>query len=211
MGMTAGHWLYLALLGGVGVWRLGEMRLSRAHQRALAERGLGRAPDPVFPFMVTLHTGVLVGAAIEVIVARRPFFTPLVAVSLAVFVGANLLRLWVIRTMAGHWNVNIVGSLALGVVTSGPFRWVRHPNYVAVFAELLALPLLGGAYITAAIGAGLHVLVLARRIADEERVLMADPTYQRAMGEKPRFVPWPRPPSGRAEATTTSETRTPPG
>jgi methyltransferase len=209
--MTAGHWLYLALLGAVGVWRLGEMRLSQAHQRALAARGLGRAPDPVFPYMVALHTGVLVGAAIEVVAARRPFLAPLVAVSLALFVGANLLRLWVIRTMAGHWNVNIVSSLALGVVTSGPFRWVRHPNYVAVFAELLALPLLGGAYITAAVGAGLHVLVLARRIADEERVLMADASYQRVMGGKPRFLPRPWSPPARVDAATTSESRTHPG
>lgn len=209
--MSAGHWLYLGLLGAVAAWRLGEMRISRTHQRALAARGLGRARDPVFPFMVTLHTGVLVGAAIEVIAARRPFFAPLVVASLAVFVGANLLRLWVIRTMATHWNVNIVSSLALGVVTSGPFRWVRHPNYVAVFAELLALPLMGGAYVTAVVGAGLHVLVLARRIADEERVLMADAMYVQVMGGKPRFFPWPSRPSSRAGAATTSEGRTPPG
>jgi methyltransferase len=207
MALSAGHWLYLGLLGAVGVWRLGEMRLSRAHQRALAARGLGRARDPVFPFMVALHTGVLVGAAIEVLAAPRPFSTPLVVGALAVFAAANLLRLWVIRTMAAHWNVNIVGSLALGVVTSGPFRWVRHPNYVAVFAELLALPLVGGAYITAVVGAALHVLVLARRIADEERVLMADATYQRVMGGKPRFFPWPR--SARGETTTSSETPPP--
>jgi methyltransferase len=208
MALSAGHWVYLGLLGAVGAWRLGEMRLSRAHQRALAARGLGRAADPVFPFMVALHTGVLVGAAIEVMAAPRPFYIPLVVAALAVFAGANLLRLWVIRTMAAHWNVNIVSSLALGVITSGPFRWVRHPNYVAVFAELLALPLMGGAYITAVIGTALHVLVLARRIADEERVLMADATYQRVMGGKPRFFPWP--PSARVEAAAASQRPTPP-
>jgi methyltransferase len=208
MALSAGHWLYLGLLGAVGAWRLGEMRLSRAHQRALAAQGLGRARDPVFPFMVALHTGVLVGAAIEVMAAPRPFYTPLVVAALAVFAGANLLRLWVIRTMAAHWNVNIVSSLALGVVTAGPFRWVRHPNYVAVFAELLALPLVGGAYITAAAGAALHVLVLARRIADEERVLMADATYQRVMGGKPRFFPWP--PPARVEAAPAFQKPTPP-
>jgi methyltransferase len=191
MVMRAGDWLYLGLLGAVGAWRLVEMRISRAHQRALAARGLGRAPDPVFPYMVALHTAILVGAAVEVIVARPTFVAPLFVVALGVFVAANGLRLWVIRTMADHWNVNVVGSLSLGVVSSGPFRFVRHPNYVAVFLEMLALPLIGGAYVTAAVGAVLHVLVLARRIADEERVLLADATYRGLMGGKPRFVPWP--------------------
>ena len=203
--MSVGDWLYLGLLAAVGAWRIGEMRLSRAHQRALAARGLGRARDPVFPFMVALHTAILVGAAIEASVARRPFFAPLVVASLALFVGANLLRLWVIRTMAAHWNVNVVNSLPLGVVASGPFRWVRHPNYVAVFVELLALPLVHGAYVTALLGAGLHALVLARRIADEERVLLADSTYRRLMAGKPRFFPWPP-----ASPSPASELRTPP-
>ena len=210
--MRAGDWLYLALLGAVGAWRLAEMRISRAHQRALAARGLGRAPDPVFPYMVGLHTAILVGAAVEVIVTRPAFVAPLFVAALVVFVAANGLRLWVIRTMADHWNVNVVGSLSLGVVSGGPFRFVRHPNYAAVFAELVALPLIGGAYVTAELGAVLHVLVLARRIADEERVLLADATYRRVMGSKPRFVPWSSPSSSSlgARAAERSGTGAPP-
>lgn len=187
--MSAGDWWYLGLLGAVGAWRLVEMRISRAHQRALAARGFARGRDPVFPLMVALHAAVLVGAAVEVVVARRRVVMPLALGSLAVFVAANALRLWVIRTMSVHWNVRVVGSLPLGVVASGPFRWVRHPNYVAVFAELLALPLVHGAYVTALGGATLHAAVLARRIADEERVLLSDPSYRQVMGGKPRFFP----------------------
>ena len=74
----------------------------------------------------------------------------------------------------------------------------------------MALPLIGGAYVTALVGAGLHMLVLARRIADEERVLMADATYRRVMGGKPRFFPWPSSSPPGAETSTTSELRTPP-
>src|SRR6185369_15280419 len=110
---------------------------------------------------------------------------------------ANLLRWWVIATMGAHWNVQVMGSTALGVVTGGPFRWVRHPNYVAVFVELGALPLVHGAFITAAAGAALHALVLRRRIALEEAILLADPRYREAMAGKPRFVPlpWATPPT----------------
>jgi methyltransferase len=68
---------------------------------------------------------------------------------------------------------------------------VRHPNYVAVFAELAALPLVHGAYLTAIAGALLHVVILHRRVGLEESVLMADESYRRAFARKPRFLPWP--------------------
>jgi len=103
----------------------------------------------------------------------------------------NALRWWVIATLGPHWNVQVMGSTKLGVVTSGPYRFVRHPNYVAVFVELAALPLVHGAWLTALAGSALHVLVLRRRIAAEESVLLADETYRRAMQAKPRFIPWP--------------------
>lgn len=180
---------YLLLLLAVGAGRLVEMRLSRRHQRALAARGLGRLPEPWFRAMVALHTGVLVGAAIEVVVAHRPFTAAIGWPALALFAGANGLRWWVIRALAEQWNVQVVDSLALGVVTTGPFRWVRHPNYVAVFVELLALPLVHGAYVTALGGAALHLVVLRRRIALEERVLFAHAAYRETMGRKPRFLP----------------------
>ena len=180
---------FLGLLLAVGAARLVEMRLSRRHQRRLQALGFGREREPGFGLMVALHTGILVGAAVEVVVARRPLIGPLAVTALAAFLLANALRLWVIRTMADHWNVNVVDSLALGVVTSGPYRWVRHPNYVAVFVELLALPLIHTAYVTALGGAVLHVVVLRRRLALEDRVLLSNPAYRTAMAAKPRFVP----------------------
>ena len=181
--------LFLGLLATVGVARLVEMRLSRRHQRELAARGFSREPESGFWMMVTLHTAVLVGAAIEVVVARRPLVLPLALSALVILVLANGLRAWVIRAMAEHWNVNVVNSLGMGVVSAGPFRFVRHPNYVAVFVELLALPLIHTAYVTALVGAALHLFVLRRRIALEDGILLRDPAYRAAMGDKPRFVP----------------------
>jgi methyltransferase len=181
--------LFLALLGAVGVARLFEMRLSRRHQRALAASGARRAPEPGFALMVALHTGVLVASAVEVVALHRPFTLAVGVPALVAFALANALRAWVIATLGTHWNVQVVGSLDLGVVTTGPYRWIRHPNYVAVFVELLALPLIHGAWVTALVGAALHVFVLARRLAVEEPVLAADPHYRRLMGGKPRFVP----------------------
>jgi methyltransferase len=184
--------LYLALLVAVGVGRLVEMRLSRRHQRALGTRGIAIQREPVFGFMVALHTGVLVAAALEVILLRRPFVAAVGVPALALVVLANLLRWWVIATLGPHWNVRVMGSLSMGVVSTGPFRFVRHPNYVAVFVELAALPLVHGAWLTALGGSILHVLILRRRIALEEQVLLADASYRAVMGPKPRFIPLPR-------------------
>ena len=188
---------FIALLAAVGAGRLLEMRLSRRHARTLEARGFTREPEPAFLAMVALHTAVLVAAAVEVLLLDRRAPAGLAITALALFVLSNLLRWWVIRTMADHWNVRVVNALALGVVTGGPFRWVRHPNYVAVFVELLALPLIHGAYVTAAVGTAAHMLVLARRIALEEGILLQNATYRATMGPKPRFLPWPgrRPPT----------------
>jgi len=182
-------WAYLGLLVAVGAGRLLEMRLSRRHQRQLQAQGFAREHERGFALMVSLHTGVLLAAAVEVVWARRPLLVGLAVPALLAFLLANVLRWWVIRTMATHWNVNVVNSLALGVVTGGPYRFVRHPNYVAVFVELLALPLVHTAWVTALGATALHVLVLRRRLALEESVLDADPAYRSQMSFKPRFVP----------------------
>jgi methyltransferase len=188
-------YLFVALLVAAGAGRLVEMRLSRRHQRALRAHGIAVQREPVFGFMVALHTGVLVAAAVEVIALRRPFVPAVGVPALALVALANLLRWWVIATLGPHWNVRVMGSLSIGVVSTGPFRYVRHPNYVAVFVELAALPLVHGAWLTALVGSALHALILRRRIALEETILLADPGYRAVMGPKPRFIPLPWRPS----------------
>ena len=183
--------LFLLLVAAVGACRLIELRLSKRHQRALAERGAPVLAEPVFRAMVALHTGILVGAVIEVLRARPPGAGDRRDPGADRRGLANALRFWVIAALGIHWNVRVVPSMPLGVVTSGPYRFVRHPNYVAVFVELVALPLVHGAYLTAIAGAALHVVVLQRRIQLEEAALMADAGYRAAFAHKPRFVPWP--------------------
>lgn len=125
--------------------------------------------------MVLLHTTVLAGAAVEVVLLRRPFIPWLAPPMFTAFLAANAVRWWVIRTLGEHWNVQIMDSTRLGVVTSGPFRYVRILIYAAVFAEMLALPLIHTAWITATAGAIAHMAVLAQRLSTVERVLFANP------------------------------------
>lgn len=183
------QFLYFLFLLAVGAGRLIEMGISRRNQARLIANGARSIPEPRFPAMVALHTGVLIAALLEVILFNRPFI-PLVGIpALIVFALCNLLRWWVIRTLAEHWNVRVMDSSALGVVTTGPYRYVRHPNYAAVFLELLAIPLIHSAWLTALIGTVLHVAVLRGRLRVEEGILSGNPEYQQKMGGKARFVP----------------------
>jgi len=180
---------FLTLLAAVAALRLLELRISRRHQQQLTTRGAAKVDEPRYRWMVLLHTSVLTGAALEVILLKRPLIPLLAASMFTVFLAANAVRWWVIRTLGAHWNVRVMDSTRLGVVTSGPFRFVRHPNYAAVFAEMLSLPLIHTAWITALAGTLAHIAVLGQRLSTEERVLFANPEYRTAMGGKPRFLP----------------------
>ena len=180
---------FLALLGLVALSRLVELHISRRHQFAMARRGIRKRAEPYYPGMVALHAGVLAGAALEVILLRRPFVSLLAVPMAALFALATALRWWAIRTMGLHWNVQVMPSAPLGIVTGGPFRWVRHPNYLGVSVELIALPLIHTAWITALFAAVGNSWVLYHRLRAEEAVLNSDPVYRAAMARKPRFLP----------------------
>lgn len=187
---AVGRALFLALVGAVAAARLIELAISRRRRRALAERGARTVPEPHFGAMVLVHAGILAGAAAETLALERRPWPWISAAALALVAGANALRVWVIAALGPHWNVRIMDSVgALGVVTRGPYRLVRHPNYAAVFLELLALPLVHGAWATALAGALFHAWVLFHRVRAEEAMLLAHPGYRAALGGKPRFLP----------------------
>jgi methyltransferase len=180
---------YILLLLLVGIGRLAELRISRRNQGQLEKQGVRKIPEPHFRWMVFLHGAVLVCAGAEVLFLHRPLIPALAIPMAALFVLANLLRWWVIGTLAGHWNVEVMESSRVGVVSSGPYRWVRHPNYVAVVMEIFSLPMIHTAWITAIAGTLADLEILRRRIKVEDGFLMSNPAYRLAMGGKPRFLP----------------------
>jgi len=180
---------YLGLLVVVALLRIYELQISHRHQRAMVSHGAQKVVDPRFRWMVLLHIGVLLGSASEVVLLGRPFYPVFASVCFALFLAANVVRWWTIRTLGEHWNVEVMNSTSLGVITTGPFQYVRHPNYAAVFLEMLALPLIHSAWITAGVGSSAHALVLSSRLRTEERVLFSNPQYRETMAAKPRFLP----------------------
>lgn len=180
---------YISLLVIVGIGRLAELVISRRNQRQLEKQGVRKIPEPQFRFLVLLHGSILVCAGLEVLLLHRPLI-PALAISMGiVFLLSNALRWWVIWAMAGHWNVEIMDSSHVGVISSGPFRWVRHPNYTGVILEVFSLPMMHTAWITAIFGTLGYMAILRQRLKLENGALLANPEYRMVMGGKPSFFP----------------------
>ncbi len=163
--------LFITLVGLVGFERLAELMVSRRHLAWSAERGGQEYGAGHYPAMVVLHTAFLVGAVVEVLVADRPYLPWLGWPMLAVLVATQGLRWWCIRVLGSYWSTRVVVIPGAPLVTNGPYRWIRHPNYLAVVAEGVALPLVHSASITAAVFTVLNAWLLTVRIRTENAAL----------------------------------------
>jgi len=162
---------YVLLVVAVGVERLAELVVA---QRNLAwSRGRGGVEFGAghYPAMVVLHTGLLMGCIAEVFMLHRPFIPALGWPMLVVVLAAQGLRWWCISTLGRQWNTRVVVIPGAERVTGGPYRLIPHPNYVAVAAEGVALPLVHTAWITALIFTVLNAILLHRRIGVENSAL----------------------------------------
>lgn len=163
--------LYTAVVALIAAERLVELRISRRNLRAAKLRGALEAGAADYPWMVGLHATFLVACSLEVFVCGRPWI-PWLGGSMAVVVAASMsMRYWVIASLAGRWTTRAVFVPGDRLVTSGPFRWMRHPNYAAVIAEMAALPLLHSAWLTAIVWSAANAMLLRRRIRAEEQLL----------------------------------------
>lgn len=162
---------YTSLVLAVGVERLAELVVARRNTRWSVARGAFEAGRGHYPVMVVLHTGLLAGCLAEVHWTGRPF-DPVVGWTMAaVVVAAQALRWWCIHTLGPRWNTRVLVVPGLPLVAGGPYRWMSHPNYVAVVAEGVALPLVHGAWLTAVLFTGLNAALLTVRIRCENEAL----------------------------------------
>lgn len=162
---------YLLFVLAVGGERIAELVVSQRNIAwALAQGGreVGRRH---YPAMVLLHTGLLVGCLAETWLLDRPFL-PLLGWTMAGLVLASqALRWWCIGTLGRRWNTRVVVIPGMPLVARGPYRWFRHPNYIAVVVEGFALPLVHTAWITAVTFTVLNSWLLWVRITTENAAL----------------------------------------
>jgi len=155
----------------IGLQRISELVLSRRNLRWCQQHGGVEYGSGHYPFMVVLHIGLLAGALLEVHLGHREIYPWLAWPMLTLVVASQGLRWWSIRSLGPRWNTRVIVVPGLPLVEDGPYRWCRHPNYLAVVIEGFALPLVGSAWITASVFTVLNIPLLAVRIRAEERAL----------------------------------------
>jgi methyltransferase len=165
--------IYWVLLAVIGCERAAELIVSQRHATATLRRGGVEYGRGHFPVMVALHAGLLAGCVAEPLALHRAFVPALAWPMIAVVVAANTLRWWCVATLGERWTARVIVVPGLSLVRTGPYRWFAHPNYVAVVVEGAALPLVGGAWITACAFTLLNGGLLTVRIRCEARALAA--------------------------------------
>ena len=179
--------VFVALLLATALMRLGEVVVS---VRRIRRRPGALVAEPwLFPAMATLHTLLVALPLVEVVALGRVFTPWLAGVAGLVLTAATALRVWTLRTSGRAWNVRVVVPEADGVVSSGPYRYIRHPNYLVVCLEIAALPLVHGAWASALALTIFNAVVLQHRIRTEERSLATLPAWRAAFEGKARLIP----------------------
>ena len=186
--------LFSAFVGLVALSRLVELGISVRNARALLARGGREAGRGHLPAMIALHVLFLVAAPAEVWLLDRVVWPLLSWSAMAVFAVAQAIRIWTVDSLGERWTVRVIAVPGDEPVTSGPYRFVRHPNYVVVALEILSIPLVHTAWITAVVFSAINAWILGVRIRAEEALLRDVTSYESAMAETPRFMP-----RGRAE------------
>ena len=173
--------LYTVLMAAVALERLAELVVSKRNAAWSFERGGVETGQRHYVVMVVLHTGLLVGALLEVWLLHPEFHPALGYPMLALMVASQALRWWCIATLGRRWNTRVIVVPGLPLVTGGPYRLTSHPNYVAVVVEGLALPLVYSAWITAVVFTACNAVLLTVRLRVENAALAAAAPAKTAM------------------------------
>lgn len=162
---------YTLLIALVALERLAELLVARRNAAWTLARGGVEYGRPHYPWMVVLHTGLLVGCLLEPVFFERPFVPGLGWSMLALVAAAQGLRWWCITTLGPYWNTRVIVVPGARLVRRGPYRLLAHPNYVAVAVEGAALPLVHSAWVTAVLFTVGNAAVMAARVPTENAAL----------------------------------------
>lgn len=159
-----------AALAVVVTLMLGELWISTRNERVLLSRGAIAPHDPVYGTMRWAYPAVFGLMAIEGMLSQ-PVSKPLVLAGAAVFLASKLFKLWAIATLGERWTYKVLVLPGVPLVAHGPYRFIRHPNYVGVVGELIGMALITEARFAGPAGVVFFSWLLSRRIRVEERAL----------------------------------------
>ena len=167
-------WIVLSI---VIIQRLAELGIAKNNEKRMKAEGAYEVGTRHYPIIVLLHTAFFVSLLVEVVV-RQPSLSPIWGILLTIFLLTQVLRVWCLSSLGKFWNTKIIILPGADVVMKGPYRFIRHPNYVIVATEILVLPLLFGAYFTAILFTVLNAWMMSVRIPQEEKALKDATNYK---------------------------------
>lgn len=162
--------LFLTILAFLVIQRLIELYIARQNERWMLQHGAIIYGQNHYPYMILLHVGFFLFFIIEVVISGEgPIrFWPIL---LSVFFLLQFARYWVIISLGKYWNTKIIVLPNTTLIRNGPFRFIKHPNYMIVTLELLVVPIMFQAYITAVLFFFLNQWMLFIRIHEEDQAL----------------------------------------
>ncbi|HET6266648.1 MAG TPA: isoprenylcysteine carboxylmethyltransferase family protein [Acidobacteriota bacterium] len=181
--------LYLAFLVLNAIEMLYEVRVSQRNSAALLAQGAIEIAPKILPVMTALYLLMYAGSFSEYWFFARPISALWAASYFSLFCAAKLLKFWSVRSLGKFWTMRVLVVPGSHAVTSGPYRWMRHPNYLAVLMEIAATTLLGKCIITCAIVLISFAATLVFRIRSEEAALIRYTDYRTAMPDLRRLAP----------------------
>lgn len=168
--------------------RITELAIARRNEKWMIDRGGVEHGSEHYRFIVALHTLFLLSLLFEVMVFEREI-SVLWYLLIPILIITQMIRYWALMSLGSYWNTKIIIVPNDIVVSKGPYQYLKHPNYIIVAVEILIIPLLFQAYVTALIFTILNIVMMTVRIPTEEKALQKYTNYQEAFNSKSRFVP----------------------
>lgn len=166
-----------------------EVRISARNSSRLLQKGAKEIAPQILPLMTVLYILMFLGSFLEYLFAARAISFLWTIGFGGLFLLAKALKFWAVSTLGPHWTMKVLILPENEVITTGPYRWIRHPNYLAVLMEIAGTVLLGKCYITFVTVFLSFLLVLFYRIRAEEDALLRYTNYGSQMAFKSRFLP----------------------
>jgi methyltransferase len=168
---------------------LGEVWISARNSRSLLQKGAIEIAPLLLPIMALLYGIMYFGSLAEYTLIPKDIPLGWVITFFILFLLAKILKFWAISSLGPLWTMRVLILPESNVITSGPYRWIKHPNYMAVLMEIAATTLLGKCFYTFALVIALFSVTLVFRIRREEEALRQYTDYKRQMELRNRFIP----------------------
>lgn len=162
--------IFWIILGILIIQRISELLIARRNESYVKAIGAREYDRSGYRLIVLMHIGFFISLISEYLFSNgnlNKFWITL----LIIFILAQFLRYWAIGALGRNWNTKILVIPGTEPINRGPYKYVKHPNYIAVITEIAVIPLIFSCYFTAVVFSILNVLVLKRRIKIEEAAL----------------------------------------